>query len=324
MKLTELMFEKFAAPALFVAPSPMLAAFSAGRPTALVVDVGASGCRATPVVQGLLLQTAQRRNGRGGDWLSNCCWKALTEQKAVLRPRYQLQGKTVRANAPSSKGLFHRWAMHDLLYEFCSSEHVKVPYGWPVPTPFTSHQQHDDAMEVDDSAPPTPNNSDAAAAFFELPDGTLVDLTSNTGKDLCRVPELLLTDETPWEQFDNNNNILKQHHTLSNRPLHKLIRDSLSAVADTDVRKDLCSNILLTGGASVIPNLDKRLSWEINQIVSAAYKCRVTASKFAVERHAASWIGGSILSSLGSFQQLWLSQAEYEEYGATLAVQRFP
>lgn len=42
-RLSELVLETFQAPALFVAPAPMLAAFSYGRQTALVVDVGASG-----------------------------------------------------------------------------------------------------------------------------------------------------------------------------------------------------------------------------------------------------------------------------------------
>ena len=35
-----------------------------------------------------------------------------------------------------------------------------------------------------------------------------------------------------------------------------------------------------------------------------------------LERHYASWIGGSILSICGSFQQLWISKAEYSEYGS--------
>jgi Actin len=42
-KLVELFMEDFGARAVFVAPAPMLAAFSHGRQTALVVDVGASG-----------------------------------------------------------------------------------------------------------------------------------------------------------------------------------------------------------------------------------------------------------------------------------------
>ena len=35
-----------------------------------------------------------------------------------------------------------------------------------------------------------------------------------------------------------------------------------------------------------------------------------------VERRYSAWIGGSILASLGTFQQMWMSKAEYQEYGA--------
>ena len=69
--------------------------------------------------------------------------------------------------------------------------------------------------------------------------------------------------------------------------------------------------------------MDARLSYEISCLAPSAYKCKVVASRNSIERRYASWIGGSILTSLGSFQQLWLSRAEYEEYGATMASNRF-
>jgi len=34
--------------------------------------------------------------------------------------------------------------------------------------------------------------------------------------------------------------------------------------------------------------------------------------------------GGSILASLGSFQQMWMSKAEFEEHGASLIHRRAP
>ena len=38
----------------------------------------------------------------------------------------------------------------------------------------------------------------------------------------------------------------------------------------------------------------------------------------SVERSFSSWIGGSILSCLGTFQCLWISKSEYEESGKTI------
>ena len=42
------------------------------------------------------------------------------------------------------------------------------------------------------------------------------------------------------------------------------------------------------------------------------------------ERRYSVWIGGSILASLGTFQQMWMSKAEYKEYGAGLIHKKAP
>ena len=317
-RMTEIMMEKLDCPALFVAPAPMLAAFSQGRQSALVVDLGASGCCVTPVVDGLCLKQSQRRNGRGGDWLANVQWKALVqhhEQKPIVRPRYLL--KTTPPPSVSERGIFHRWAMADLMHEFRTSGQVSLPrwrYDPTVPFLGAASEEEEDAAPV----------SMDPQHMYELPDGTLIHLSTQTGRDLCRVPELLFTDQIPFVSIEESSSTLSQHPTLSNLPLEKLVYDSLAAVTDTDARKLLAGNILLTGGSSRFPSLEQRLSLEVSTLVSGAYKTKVLAPMDPIERSCASWIGGSILSSLGSFQQLWLSRAEYEEYGATLAIQRFP
>ena len=43
-----------------------------------------------------------------------------------------------------------------------------------------------------------------------------------------------------------------------------------------------------------------------------------------LERRFSSWTGGSILTQLGSFQQLWMSKQEYEEEGAGLIESKCP
>jgi len=106
-------------------------------------------------------------------------------------------------------------------------------------------------------------------------------------------------------------------------PLHELIHKSLNQILDVDLRKELSSNIILTGGVSLFPTLDKRLSAELGKVLPSSYKYKVIASKNTIENRYSAWIGGSVLSSLGSFQQLWLSKREYEEYGAVLGLQRF-
>ena len=100
----------------------------------------------------------------------------------------------------------------------------------------------------------------------------------------------------PTTEANNNNNTAL--------PIHKLIHKSLTEILDVDLHKELSSNIILTGGASLIPTLDKRLSVELGEVLPSSYKYKVIGSKNTLENRYSAWIGGSILSSLGSFQQV--------------------
>jgi actin-related protein len=54
---------------------------------------------------------------------------------------------------------------------------------------------------------------------------------------------------------------------------------------------------------------------EITNLAPQAMKVRIIAPP---ERKYSVWIGGSILASLSTFQQMWISKQEYDESGATI------
>eukprot|EP00547_Thalassionema_nitzschioides_P005324 CAMPEP_0194219930 /NCGR_PEP_ID=MMETSP0156-20130528/27197_1 /TAXON_ID=33649 /ORGANISM="Thalassionema nitzschioides, Strain L26-B" /LENGTH=462 /DNA_ID=CAMNT_0038949781 /DNA_START=27 /DNA_END=1412 /DNA_ORIENTATION=- len=293
-KYTELLLETLQADTCFVAPTPMLAAFSHGRQTCLVVDVGAGGCRVTPIVDGLVLEQAQRRNGRGSDWLGNITWKAMRKDGVSIVPRFQLREKNIESISP----IFLHWAIRDLMFEFRTSDAVSLQ---------TVRMGQHDAPFIQKTEEKTDEEMPENPQSYVLPDGTRVNLETRIGKDLKRVPELLFTDDIPFtaDIAANEKSLVEQHATVTNLPLHKLVHASLTAIGDADLRKELCSNIVLVGGSSLLSNMEQRLSSEISNIVSGGQKCKVIGSKFSVERSYAAWIGASILTSLGSFQQLW-------------------
>jgi actin-like protein 6A len=103
------------------------------------------------------------------------------------------------------------------------------------------------------------------------------------------------------------------------KDLPGLVYEAMKA-SDVDVRKELLGNVLLTGAGSLFRGASERLQWELTERVPVAYKVKVVAAT-PIERRFSVWIGGSILASLGSFQQLWLSKAEYDEMGAERACQ---
>lgn len=53
-------------------------------------------------------------------------------------------------------------------------------------------------------------------------------------------------------------------------------------------------------------------------------RVRVVSPNSYTERRCAAWLGGSILASLGTFQELWISKQEYEEQGPSILDKRAP
>ncbi|CAG9311549.1 unnamed protein product [Blepharisma stoltei] len=95
-------------------------------------------------------------------------------------------------------------------------------------------------------------------------------------------------------------------HLIANRSIMK---------SDVEIRKELYSNILLSGGNTLFSGMAERLIVEMTCLAGISSKVRVTAP---AERSTSVWIGGSILASLSTFQQMWITKAEYEEAGPTI------
>ena len=86
---------------------------------------------------------------------------------------------------------------------------------------------------------------------------------------------------------------------------------------DIDIRKDLYHNIVLSGGTSLFNGLPERFEREIKALVPEPMKEEVKV--FALpERRFLSWIGGSNLSYILTFENISIKKYEYEEQGATI------
>jgi actin-related protein 4 len=83
----------------------------------------------------------------------------------------------------------------------------------------------------------------------------------------------------------------------------------------------LLGNIVVTGGASLLHKFNDRLQKEIDLLYPST-RNKIIAPGAMAERKYAAWIGGSILASLGSFHQLWISKKEYEEHGPNIVEKR--
>ena len=88
---------------------------------------------------------------------------------------------------------------------------------------------------------------------------------------------------------------------------------------DIDLRKDLASNIVLSGGTTCYKNFAERLTKEVKELVPNSMRVRVSDP---AERKYTVWIGGSILASLSTFSNIMVTKEEYEEVGGKIIHQK--
>jgi len=72
---------------------------------------------------------------------------------------------------------------------------------------------------------------------------------------------------------------------------------------DVDIRKDLYANVVLSGGTTMFSGIGERMTKELVALAPSTMKIKVVAPP---ERKYSVWIGGSILSSLSTFQQMYV------------------
>lgn len=96
---------------------------------------------------------------------------------------------------------------------------------------------------------------------------------------------------------------------LSNLAVVQLLANSLSKV-DIDLRMTLYNEIVLSGGNTMMEGFPERFIKETKRILPNEVKSRCLAP---AKRDTMCWEGGSILASLPSFKNMWITRSEYQE-----------
>merc|ERR1712177_40493 len=130
---------------------------------------------------------------------------------------------------------------------------------------------------------------------YELPDGNII----TVGSERSRCPEVLFQPSF----------IGKEASGIHDTTFQSIMK------CDVDIRKDLYSNVVLSGGTTMFAGIGERMTKELTALAPSTMKIKVVAPP---ERKYSVWIGGSILSSLSTFQQMWISKGEYDESGPTI------
>merc|ERR1719242_321000 len=127
---------------------------------------------------------------------------------------------------------------------------------------------------------------------YKLPDGKVLTI----GTERFRAPECLF-----------------QPHWLgmSMEGIHKLLFNSIMKT-DLDIRRDLYGNVVLTGGSTMFHGFPDRIKKELKNLAPDSMPVNVIAP---AERKYSTWIGGSVLASLSTFEQMWVTKEEYDSSG---------
>lgn len=101
---------------------------------------------------------------------------------------------------------------------------------------------------------------------------------------------------------------------MSCKSLHALAWNSVMS-SDIDVRRDICKNVIMSGGTTMYEGIATRLKKELEALAPAGSDIRMIASE---DRKYSVWKGASTLASLSSFESSWMSKEEYDEHGVEL------
>lgn len=263
----------------------------------------------------MVLKRGVQHSALGGDYISSqirALFKSNSPQPITITPHYLISSKTAVDAGQPPQVKYKSFppertpdaSYRSLLEERTLSEFKEcVVQVWPGPNKLSAISPNGVSNEeVARSSPGRP---------FEFPDG----YNQVFGVDRYRVVESLFDAKAAIPDPESASPAPTQSQTVP-----ELIKAALNGI-DVDIRPHLLANVVVTGASSLLYGFTDRLNQELIQSFPGP-RVRISAAGHTSERRFGSWIGGSILASLGTFHQMWISKKEYDEHGPNIVEKR--
>lgn len=305
----------------------------------------------TPVHDGLILKRGQRHSNLAGNFISSqirSILKKHTPEPITITPHYLVSARAFPAPASGNNNHSHqdghtgyhrtnavykdippdqlphpsyRRYLEDRVLTHFKESVVRV---WPGPGEIPAAPAAAAAAQGED------NTTAAPPRAFEFPDGRVHEFGPES---FYRAVEPVFNSSAYIADADADADAAEDGTGSSSaattaefpaptpeQTIPALIRGALDNV-DVDVRPHLLANVVVTGATSLVPGFNDRLNHELTNMYPGA-RVRITAAGNTAERRFGAWIGGSIVASLGTFHQLWISKMEYDEHGPNIVEKR--
>ena len=249
-KMTEIMFETFNVPALYIATQAVLSLYASGRMTGCVIDIGDGVSHIVPIFEGFALNHAIQRLDLAGRDITKYLKRLLKQNGSSFDTSSEFE------------------IVRDIKEKLC-------------------YVANDTEKEILLS-----KRVAGMDKMYMLPDGETISI----GLERFLAPECLFNPNVIGKELD---------------PIDDVIVGAIGE-CDVELRRELYSNIVLSGGTTMFPGLKERLTKEIKEQIPESVDVKIISPP---ERMYSVWIGGSILGSLKSFDKMWLTRREYKEVG---------
>lgn len=294
-QIAELVFEDLGAPALCVVRAAELAAISAMRSNAIVLEAGDEGACAAVVADGAVVPRSVRTSQLGGYILARIVAQLSAARTGPLVPACALRTRCTESLVVQRTLELQRSLCAGVCRcgEMPSQSSAAAGRG-----PKASRTPH--AAETRPREP----------VEYTLPDGRTIQVPDS---ERTRATEILFMGKP-------------EEGVLA---LHSLVFASISSV-EPELHKELLRNIVLIGGLACLTGLPERLADELLHAAKSADAPSIAQNHHRLgllvgtttERQHGAWMGASIVGSMGSQCELWTSRAEYDEHGAALVCRK--